>query len=130
MQGFEARSSCLAGSDDGVHFETHLMEQAMRTLPIAMAYLRAGSFMENWLGALDHIRATGEMSFFYAPLERKFPLVATLRRPQSVDVGVVIDVVRLSFAPYLPHGLCRSGTRSGRTPSSKVQRLLFRVSRS
>ena len=73
---------------------------------------------------------TAEMSFFYAPLERKFPLVATLRRPQSVDVGVVIDVVRLSFAPYLPHGLCPSGTRSGRTPSSKVQRLLFRVSRS
>ena len=33
--------------------------------------------MENWLGALDHIRATGEMPFFYAPLERKFPLVAT-----------------------------------------------------
>jgi NAD(P)H dehydrogenase (quinone) len=33
--------------------------------------------MENWLGALDHIRATGEMPFFYAPLDRKFPLVAT-----------------------------------------------------
>ncbi len=52
------------------------MEQAMRTLPIAMAYLRAGSFMENWLGALHHISARGEMSFFYAPFERKFPLVA------------------------------------------------------
>jgi uncharacterized protein YbjT (DUF2867 family) len=42
-----------------------------------IAYLRAGSFMENWLGALDHIRATGEMPFFYAPLDCKFPLVAT-----------------------------------------------------
>jgi uncharacterized protein YbjT (DUF2867 family) len=52
------------------------MEQATRTLPIPVAYLRAGSFMENWLGALDHIRATGEMPFFYAPLERKFPLIA------------------------------------------------------
>jgi uncharacterized protein YbjT (DUF2867 family) len=49
----------------------------MRTLPIPVAYLRAGSFMENWLGAVDHIRATGEMPFFYAPLDRKFPLVAT-----------------------------------------------------
>ena len=29
------------------------------------------------MGALDHIRATGEMPFFYAPLERKYPLVAT-----------------------------------------------------
>jgi NAD(P)H dehydrogenase (quinone) len=56
----------------GLITSTHLMEQATRTLPIPVAYLRAGSFMENWLGALDHICATGEMPFFYAPLERKF----------------------------------------------------------
>ena len=31
---------------------------------------------------MDHIRATGEMPFFYAPLERKFPLVA------SRDIGL------------------------------------------
>src|ERR1700724_3548789 len=61
----------------GLITSTHLMEEAMRTLPIPMVFLRAGSFMENWLGALDHIRATGEMPFFYAPLDRKFPLVAT-----------------------------------------------------
>ena len=61
----------------GLITSTHLMEEAMRTLPISLAYLRAGSFMENWLGALDHICATGEMPFFYAPLDRKFPLVAT-----------------------------------------------------
>jgi NAD(P)H dehydrogenase (quinone) len=61
----------------GLITSTHLLEEAMRTLPIPVAYLRAGSFMENWLGALDHIRATGEMPFFYAPLDRKFPLVAT-----------------------------------------------------
>jgi NAD(P)H dehydrogenase (quinone) len=61
----------------GLITSTHLLEQATRTLPIPVAYLRAGSFMENWLGALDHIRATGEMPFFYGPLERKFPLVAT-----------------------------------------------------
>lgn len=61
----------------GLITSTHLMEEATRTLPIPVAYLRAGSFMENWLGALDHIRATGEIPFFYAPLERKFPLVAT-----------------------------------------------------
>jgi NAD(P)H dehydrogenase (quinone) len=61
----------------GLITSTHLMEEAMRTLPIPVAYLRAGSFMENWLGALDHVRTTGEMPFFYAPLDRKFPLVAT-----------------------------------------------------
>lgn len=61
----------------GLITSTHLMEEATRTLPIPVAYLRAGSFMENWLGALDHIRATDEMPFFYAPLDRKFPLVAT-----------------------------------------------------
>src|SRR6202050_1490212 len=61
----------------GLITSTHLLEQATRTLPIPVAYLRAGSFMENWLGVLEHIRATGEMPFFYAPLDRKFPLVAT-----------------------------------------------------
>lgn len=61
----------------GLITSTHLLEEATRTLPIPVAYLRAGSFMENWLGALDYIRSTGEMPFFYAPLERKFPLVAT-----------------------------------------------------
>jgi uncharacterized protein YbjT (DUF2867 family) len=66
----------------GLITSTHLMEQEMRTLDLPVAYLRAGSFMENWLGALDHIRATGEMPFFYAPLERKFPLVA------SQDIGM------------------------------------------
>src|SRR3984893_17884907 len=61
----------------GLITSTHLMEEAMRTLPIPVAYLRAGSFMENWLGALDHIRAMGEMPFFHAALDRKIPLVAT-----------------------------------------------------
>ena len=43
----------------GLITSTHLLEQATRRLPIPVAYLRAGSFMENWLGALDHIRTTG-----------------------------------------------------------------------
>ncbi len=71
----------------GLITSTHLMEEAMRTLPIPVAYLRAGSFMENWLGALDHIRTTGEMPFFYAPLDRKFPLVATQ------DIGLAAATV-------------------------------------
>jgi NAD(P)H dehydrogenase (quinone) len=61
----------------GLITSTHLLEQATRTLSIPVAYLRAGSFMENWLGMADNIRKTGEMPFFYAPLDRKFPLVAT-----------------------------------------------------
>jgi NAD(P)H dehydrogenase (quinone) len=61
----------------GLITSTHLMEEAMRTLAIPVAHLRAGSFMENWLGMANHIRTTGEMPFFYAPLDRKFPLVAT-----------------------------------------------------
>ena len=61
----------------GLITSTHLMEEATRTLSIPVAYLRAGSFMENWLGMSDSIRKTGEMPFFYAPLNRKFHLVAT-----------------------------------------------------
>jgi NAD(P)H dehydrogenase (quinone) len=66
----------------GLITATHLLEEATRTLPIPVAYLRAGSFMENWLGASEHIRATREMPFFYAPLERRFPLVA------AQDIGL------------------------------------------
>jgi NAD(P)H dehydrogenase (quinone) len=61
----------------GLITSTHLLEEATKNLPLPVAYLRAGSFMENWLNGLDHVRATGEMPFFYAPLDRKFPLVAT-----------------------------------------------------
>jgi NAD(P)H dehydrogenase (quinone) len=61
----------------GLITSTHLLEEATRTLDLPVASLRAGSFMENWLGAVDRIRSTGEMPFFYAPLDRKFPLVAT-----------------------------------------------------
>jgi uncharacterized protein YbjT (DUF2867 family) len=61
----------------GLITSTHLLEEATGTLTLPVAYLRAGSFMENWLGALDHIRSTGEMPFFYGPLDRRFPLVAT-----------------------------------------------------
>jgi uncharacterized protein YbjT (DUF2867 family) len=61
----------------GLITSTHMLEQATRTLPIPVAYLRAGSFMENFLGSVEHIRTTGEMPFFYAPLERPCPLVAT-----------------------------------------------------
>jgi uncharacterized protein YbjT (DUF2867 family) len=64
-------------SGTGLVTVSYLMEEAMRTLPIPVAYLRAGTFMENGLGALDHIRATGEMPFFFVPLDRKMPLVAT-----------------------------------------------------
>src|SRR3982074_2406914 len=53
----------------GLITSTHLMEEAMRPLPIPAARLRAGILLETALGALDHIRATGEMPFFYAPLD-------------------------------------------------------------
>lgn len=67
----------------GLSMTTRLMEEATSSLSIPVAYLRAGIFMDNTLGALEHIRATGEMPTFYAPLDRQLPLVATR------DVGLV-----------------------------------------
>lgn len=66
----------------GLITSTHLLEEATRNIGIPVAYLRAGSFYENWQYGLDRIRETGEMAFFYSPAERKFPLVAT------ADIGV------------------------------------------
>ena len=74
-----ALSSIGAEKTSGLGLITpaHLMEQALSELPVPVAFIRAGSFFENYAGSLAGAAATGVFYTFYAPPERSIPMIAT-----------------------------------------------------
>lgn len=56
---------------------THLMEEALGDLPFPTAFLRAGSFLENYTGSLQSAESTGIFYSFLQPTDRPFPMIAT-----------------------------------------------------
>jgi uncharacterized protein YbjT (DUF2867 family) len=60
---------------------THLLEVALRDLPISTAFVRAGSFLDNHAFALKAAAATGWFDSYLAPTDRAVPMVA------SADIG-------------------------------------------
>ena len=60
-----------------------LLENAMRTLPMPVTFLRAGWFMENAAWDVASARDTGVIHSFLQPLNKPVPMVAT------ADVGRV-----------------------------------------
>jgi len=60
-----------------------LLEQKLGSLPLPVAFLRAGWFLENTLWDIGPARETGTIPSFLQPLDRKIPMVAT------ADVGRV-----------------------------------------
>jgi len=60
-----------------------LMEEALRTLPIPVTFLRPGWFMENSRWDVASAKDTGVVSSFLQPLDKPVPMVAT------TDVGRV-----------------------------------------
>jgi NAD(P)H dehydrogenase (quinone) len=67
----------------GLITSSHLLEETLRDLPFAHAFLRAGWFLENSAGDVASARDEGKIRFQLDPLDRKFPLVAT------ADIGKV-----------------------------------------
>lgn len=67
--------------------QTHILEQALDRFTSPLAIVRAGSLLENNVAALDRARATGVFGSFLQPVDRPFPMTAT------VDVGA--EVARL-----------------------------------
>lgn len=61
----------------GLITATHLLEQALADLPVPTAFVRAGSFFENYGGALAGAAATGIFHTFYGPADRTVPMIAT-----------------------------------------------------
>ena len=66
---------------------THLMEEALGGFPFPTAFVRGGSFLENYVGGLAGAAATGVFYSFFQPVDRPFPMIAT------ADIGA--EVARL-----------------------------------
>lgn len=64
---------------------THILEEALKSLPaeVAVGFVRAAGFMENWKALLPVAQQQGILPSFYTPLERAMPMVAT------ADIGQV-----------------------------------------
>jgi uncharacterized protein YbjT (DUF2867 family) len=60
----------------GLITATHLLEQALGKEPFPVAFVRAGSFFENYLFGLQAAQG-GTLPIFYAPTDRKLPMIAT-----------------------------------------------------
>lgn len=60
----------------GLITATHLLEEALGGESFPTAFVRAGSFFENYLFGLQAAQS-GTLPIFYAPTDRKVPMVAT-----------------------------------------------------
>ena len=65
----------------GMITATHLLEEALSDLPLPTAFVRAGSFLENYTFGLKAAAATGVFSTYLTPANRPVPMVA------SADIG-------------------------------------------
>jgi NAD(P)H dehydrogenase (quinone) len=54
-----------------------LVENALRDLPMPVAFLRPGWFIENVRWDVPAVRQTGTLSSFLQPVDKPFPMVAT-----------------------------------------------------
>jgi len=70
-----------------------LMEEALSTLPLPVAFLRPAWFMENVGWDIDRAREQGVISCFLQPLDKAMPMVAT------ADVGrVAAELLRQDWS--------------------------------
>jgi uncharacterized protein YbjT (DUF2867 family) len=60
----------------GLITSTHLLEEALANQPFPVAFIRAGSFFENYLFGLQAAQS-GALPTFYTPTDRKLPMIAT-----------------------------------------------------
>lgn len=58
---------------------TYILEEALKSLQaeVAVGFVRAAGFMENWKALLPLAQQEGILPSFYTPLERAMPMVAT-----------------------------------------------------
>ncbi len=67
----------------GLITATHLLEEGLAELSCPVAFVRAGSFYENFLFGLQAAQG-GTLPTFYAPEEQKLPMIAT------ADIGAQV----------------------------------------
>ena len=64
-------------------YTTHLLEKAFENSNIPVTFIRASSFMENWIPVLETAKTEGILPSFFQPLDQKVPQVA------AADIGRV-----------------------------------------
>jgi uncharacterized protein YbjT (DUF2867 family) len=85
----------------GLITATHILEQALAGLP-AVAFVRAGGFLENFAFSLATAATTGILDTFLTPTDRPFAMVAT------ADIGA--EVARLLASPWTGTRVIELGT--------------------
>ena len=61
----------------GMITATHLLEAGLNDPGCPISFVRAGSFLENYVQSLDRAFSTGVFDTYLTPTERGFPMVAT-----------------------------------------------------
>lgn len=74
----------------GLITATHLLEEALGDLPFPTAFIRAGSFLENYTFGLKSAASTGLFHSYWAPTARPLPMIAT------ADIGKEIARLLIS----------------------------------
>ena len=90
----------------GMITSTHLMEEALGDPPFPTAFVRAGSFLENYAHSLPSAAETGIFHSFWVPTDRPYPMIA------SADIGA--EVAKLLAGEWAGRRIIELGTR--RTP--------------
>ncbi|OLV16118.1 nucleoside-diphosphate-sugar epimerase [Deinococcus marmoris] len=72
--------------------QTHLLEVELRDVTFPIAFVRAGGFLENNLGALGPAASSGIFNSFLQPTDQTFPMIA------SQDIGN--EVARLLLSTW------------------------------
>ncbi len=83
--------------------QTHILEQALDRFAFPIAFLRAGSLLENYAFSLQRASETGVFDSFLQPVDRGFPMVAT------ADVGA--EVARLLVEGWDGRRIVEIGSR-------------------
>ena len=74
-----ALSSVGSQQDHGLGLitATHLLEQGLADLPYPTAFLRPGSFLENYTHGLEQVADSGTFDTYLSPTSRAVPMIAT-----------------------------------------------------
>ncbi|RRD21383.1 NAD-dependent epimerase/dehydratase family protein [Brucellaceae bacterium VT-16-1752] len=83
--------------------QTHLLEEALRNVNMPIAFIRAGSFLENYIADLQAAASSGVFYSFLQPTDRTVPMVA------SKDIGN--EVARLLTSDWTGRKIVELGSQ-------------------
>jgi len=87
----------------GLITSTHMLEAGLGDLPFPTAFIRAGSFLENYTFSLQAAASTGWFDSFLQPTDRPVPMIAT------ADIGN--EIARLLVGGWSGKKIVELGSR-------------------